>query len=168
MINKSLKGVLLIKKKISHIINLMIYFLITKDLNMILNYIKKYYLKILMIDYILRLCLKKIIIIQYGNWGNLSFLFNPEQKTIGFYNPLLKKIPNSEFDFDNIEKNNTSINNNDESNSVMKIILNYILYFLCIIAFVLIIIYIIKKLYMNRKKRANELKDDYDYLPNFS
>jgi len=97
-----------------------------------------------------------------------KFVFNPEQKTIGFYNPLLKKIPNSEFDFDNIEKNNTSINNNDESNSVMKIILNYILYFLCIIAFVLIIIYIIKKLYMNRKKRANELKDDYDYLPNFS
>ena len=88
-----------------------------------------------------------------------KFVFNPEQKTIGFYNPLLKKIPNSEFefDFDNIEKNNNYINNNDESNSVMKIILNYILYFLCIIAFVLIIIYIIKKLYTNRKKRANEL-----------
>ena len=97
-----------------------------------------------------------------------KFVFNQEQKTIGFYNPLLKKIPNSEFDFDNIEKNNTYINNNDGSNSIMKTVLNYILYFLCILVCILIIFFILKKLYMKRKKRANELKEDYDYLPNIS
>ena len=99
-----------------------------------------------------------------------KFVFNQEQKTIGFYNPLLKKIPNSEFDFDKIENNNnTSINNNDKNNSEMKTIFNYILYFVLILVCIIIIIYILKKLYyMKRKKRANELKEDYDYLPNFS
>ena len=47
----------------------------------------------------------------------------------------------------------------------MKTILNYVLYFLCILVCVLIIIYILKNLYMKRKKRPNELKEDYDYLP---
>ena len=97
-----------------------------------------------------------------------KFVFNQEQKTIGFYNPLLKKIPNSEFDFDNIEKNDTSINNNNESNSTMKTILTYFLYFLCIFVCILIIIYILKNLYMKRKKRANELIENFDYLPNKS
>ena len=97
-----------------------------------------------------------------------KFVFNQEQKTIGFYNPLLKKIPNSNFDLDNIKKNNTYINNNDKSNSTMKTILNYILYFICILVCIFIIFYIFRKLCIKRKIRANELIENFDYLPNKS
>ena len=97
-----------------------------------------------------------------------KFVFNQEQKTIGFYNPLLKKIPNSNFDLDNIKKNNTYINNNDKSNSTMKTILNFIKNFLFILVCIFIIFYIFRKLCIKRKIRANELIENYDYLPNKS
>ena len=97
-----------------------------------------------------------------------KFVFNQEQKTIGFYNPLLKKNPNSKFDFDNIEKNNTYINNNDGSNSTMKNILNFIQKFLFILVCIFIIFYIFRKICIKRKIRANELIENFDYLPNKS
>lgn len=97
-----------------------------------------------------------------------KFVFNQEQKTIGFYNPLLQKIPNSEFDFDSIGKNNTYINNNNRSNSTMKTILNYIKNILFILVCIFIIFYIFRKECMKRKLRANELIENYDYLPNKS
>ena len=97
-----------------------------------------------------------------------KFVFNQEQKTIGFYNPLLKKIPNSEFDFDIIEKNNTYINNNGGNNSTMNSILNFIRNFISILVCLFIIFYIFRKLCIKRKIRANELIENFDYLPNKS
>ena len=99
-----------------------------------------------------------------------KFVFNQEQKTIGFYNPLLEKIPNSEYDFDEIEKkansNNTYINNNNKTQSVFYY---YLIIIILIIAFifilVFIVIYIINQKLFKRKNRANELIDNYDYLP---
>ena len=95
-----------------------------------------------------------------------KFVFNQEQKTIGFYNPLLKKIPNSEFDFDFSENNNTYINNKNESISTMKIVLSFIQKFVFILVCLFIIFYISRKLCMKRKIRASELIENYDYLPN--
>ena len=97
-----------------------------------------------------------------------KFVFNQEQKTIGFYNPLLQKIPNSQFDFDSIEKKNTYINNNNGNNSTMKTILNFIKNFISILVCFFIILYIFRKLCIKRKLRANELIENYDYLPNKS
>lgn len=105
---------------------------------------------------------------QSGIW--YKFVFNIEQKTIGFYNPLLEKIPNSKFDFDNIEKNETNINNkntnvNNKNNKILTFFKNARNIMLIIVSF-FIIIYIIKKILMKRKIRANELLDNYEYLPN--
>ena len=95
-----------------------------------------------------------------------KFVFNIEQKTIGFYNPLLEKIPNSKYDFDNIENsisNNKNINNKNISIlTIFKNVKNIML----IIVSIFIIIYIIKKILMKRKLRANELLDNYEYLSN--
>jgi hypothetical protein len=104
-----------------------------------------------------------------------KFVFNLEQKTIGFYNPLLEKIPNSEYDFDDIEKkvnsNNTEKNNNKDNNNnkTTTSFYFYLIIILSIIAFifilVFIIIYIIIQKLSKRKNRANELMDNYEYLP---
>ena len=77
-----------------------------------------------------------------------KFVFNQEQKSIGFYNPLLNTIPNSEYDLENI-------NNNEINKS------NYIKYksfgfksFLNNLQNIVLIL------------RANELFDNFEYLPN--
>ena len=97
-----------------------------------------------------------------------KFVFNQEQKTIGFYNPLLERISNSEIIFDEkeINSNNTYINNNNFS--ATQVIFNYIKNILFIILSLLIIIYIIRKIFIKRKIRANELVENYDYLTNLN
>ena len=95
------------------------------------------------------------LIIFYNNYNNniwklgepflseYKFVFNIEQKTIGFYNPLLEKIPNSKYDFDKIEKNinnkNTNINNKD--NAILTFFKNMKNIMLIIVS-IFIIIYI--------------------------
>ena len=119
------------------------------------------------------------LIIFYSNYNNniwklgepflseYKFVFNIEQKTIGFYNTLLEKIPNSKYDFDNIEKNeynkNTNINNKD--NTILTFFKNMKNIMLILVS-IFIIIFIIKKLLMKRKLRANELLDNFEYLSN--
>ena len=96
-----------------------------------------------------------------------KFVFNQEQKTIGFYNPLLKKIPNSEYspyNTDQKEKNNN--NSTNDNNYKTESILNNLKNIMFIIVSILIIVYIIKKILNKRKIRANELIENYDYLPN--
>ena len=99
--------------------------------------------------------------------SDYKFVFNQEQKTIGFYNRLIEKVDNSENNFDNIENNVNKKNNyiNHKSytiQSIIKIMTNIML----ILVSIFVILYIIKKILAKRKLRANELLDNYEYLPN--
>ena len=82
-----------------------------------------------------------------------KFMFNPEIKKIGFY-PKFKDINTN---------NNNDINNDNNNNFLSKVpqILIVIAFFILLI---FIVVIILKNLFLKRKKRANELEDDYEYL----
>lgn len=94
--------------------------------------------------------------------SRFKFVFNPDQKTIGFYNPNLPKIDNDIYIRDHIG------NDNDEIYEKEKMInKNYIWYYVTSVAVIIILsiiaFYLAKKLHKARKKRANELDDSFDY-----
>jgi len=89
-----------------------------------------------------------------------KFVFNQEQKTIGFYNPLLKENMNS--DIDNKSKDNEE---KDKTNNKIPIIFIYLTIIMILLACIFIIIYILQKIMVKKKARANELDDNYEYLP---
>ena len=109
---------------------------------------------------------------------NYTFVFNIEQKAIGFYNPLLPKIANSNYDLNSIEeeindnkkkeKDLIDVNDSKHKNNNNKFsqVSNYIKNIMIIIILILILIYILEKFFMKRKLRANELIDNYEYLVN--
>ena len=81
------------------------------------------------------------------------FTFNQDKKLIGFY---INKTINEN------EENN---NNNNNQKSYTGLILLIIGIILLVVEAVIAGVCIYKKCYLNRRKRANELKDDnYDYL----
>lgn len=85
-------------------------------------------------------------------------VFNEDAKAIGFYNSALPKISNEEY-----IKNQ---NNKQESNSDNTASSNIVLYIgigVGIIILVALAYYLGKVLNDKRKKRANELNDDFDY-----
>ena len=95
--------------------------------------------------------------------SKFKFVFNPDQKTIGFYNPNLPKIDNDIYIRDHIG------NDNDEIYEKEKMInKNYIWFYITSIAVIIILsiiaFYLAKKLHKARKKRANELDDSFDYI----
>ena len=87
-----------------------------------------------------------------------NFTFDIENKLIGFYNPNLPKIDN---DQNEDEKNKKNYNNNE---------INYwmIICLVCCIVLIIVLIFVWKKFLKkeNKKKRANELDDDYEYKVN--
>jgi len=87
-----------------------------------------------------------------------KFVFNQEQKTIGFYNPLLKENMNSNID-------NKSKDNEEKDNNKVPIIFIYLTIIMILLACIFIIIYILQKIMVKKKERANELDDNYEYLP---
>ena len=93
---------------------------------------------------------------KFGNifMSKYQLVFNLDSKEIGFYNPKLSKLPNERES--NISKSNGS------PYFVLSIILIIIL---CLIL-VGVGIFIKMKFYPNvlKKKRANELDDDYEYI----
>ena len=95
--------------------------------------------------------------------SKFKFVFNPDQKTIGFYNPNLPKIDNDIYIREHIG------NDNDEIYEKEKMInKNYLWYYVTSIAIIIILsiiaFYLAKKLHKARKKRANELDDSFDYI----
>jgi len=85
-----------------------------------------------------------------------QFVFNFDYKTIGFY-----KFKN--MDYQN-EKNKNETNNNNENKGVNKILL-IILEIIIILLLIIVSFFIGKYLSKQRKKRANELKDeDFEYI----
>jgi hypothetical protein len=94
--------------------------------------------------------------------SKFKFVFNPDQKTIGFYNPLLPKIDNDIYIRDNMGNDNEHIY--DKEKIINK---SYLWYYIGSITIIIILlgiaIYLAKKLHKARKKRANELDDSFDY-----
>jgi len=95
--------------------------------------------------------------------SKFKFVFNPDQKTIGFYNPNLPKIDNDIYIREHIG------NDNDEIYEKEKMInKNYLWYYVTSIAVIIVLsiiaFYLAKKLHKARKKRANELDDSFDYI----
>ena len=86
-----------------------------------------------------------------------QFVFNYDSKTIGIYDqniPIEDKDP---------KKKDEKENNDNNKSGIWKIIIEVI----CIIILVIIAFFVGKKINEQRKKRANELKDDnYDYTAN--
>lgn len=92
-----------------------------------------------------------------------KFVFNQEQKTIGFYNPLLKENINS-----NMDDKGKDSEEKDKNNSKLSVIFNYLKIIMILIVCIFIIIYILRKILVKKKVRANELVENYEYLPNMS
>ena len=93
---------------------------------------------------------------KFGNifMSKYQLVFNLDSKEIGFYNPKLSKLPN--------ENEDNKGNSDGNSYFVLSIIL---IIFLCLIL-IGVGIFIKIKFYPNisKKKRANELDDDYEYV----
>ena len=84
-----------------------------------------------------------------------NLIFNPDSKTIGFYNPNLPIVEE--------EDENSNHKNNTNNNKVIKIII--IIIVLLIIISIGLGFYLGKILYFNKsaKKRFNELEDNFEY-----
>ena len=94
--------------------------------------------------------------------SKFKFVFNPDQKTIGFYNPNLPKIDNDVYIKNQIGNDNEEIY--DKEKSINKSYLwEYIISIAIIIVLFVIAIFLGKKLHKVRKKRPNELEDSFDY-----
>ena len=96
-------------------------------------------------------CLGKILSLKY------KFVFNPEEKQIGFYTKYYRN--------NNGKKNNENLNNKNEYDYMY--IIKICLIILCGLLLVFLGVVFGKTLYgIKRKKRANELIDDnYEYEP---
>ena len=114
-----------------------------------------------------------LIIFEYENenkiWklgepflSKFKFVFNPDQKTIGLYNPNLPKIDNDIYIKDKIGNDNDEIYEK-EKNINHSYLWYYIGSIIIIIILLGIAIYLGKKLHRARKKRPNELDDSFDY-----
>ena len=110
---------------------------------------------------------KDIWILGQTFYKRYTYTINTDARIIGFYNP---NLPIDEDDLIDDEKktNNTKIeqNNKEEnSNNVKRII--FIVLLIVVIVVLLIFAFILgTKMKKDKKKRANELKDDnYEYFP---
>ena len=93
-------------------------------------------------------------------FSHFQITFDQERKIIGFYNPVLPRIKNDDY-LKNKQEQNQVVNNSEHKKTIIYIILISILLILILGA---IAYFLGKKLNENRKKRANELKDeDFEY-----
>ena len=115
-----------------------------------------------------------LIIFEYENknkiWkmgepflSKFKFVFNPDQKTIGFYNPNLPKIDNDLYIKNKIGNDNEEIYEK-EKYSKKNDLWFYIVSISIIIILIGIIIYLGTKLNKVRKKRPNEIDDNFNYF----
>ena len=89
-----------------------------------------------------------------------QLVFNYDSKTIGLY---LSNKKDEEINQDDKNKTNSMINEEKGSSRSIKRTILEILFGICL---VIVAYFIGKKINEQRKKRANELQDDYDYYTN--
>ena len=91
---------------------------------------------------------------------NYQFTFDQERKIVGFYNPIMPRIKNDDY-LKQIEDKNQIVNGSDNKKTIIYVIV------ICIILILILGIagyFLGKKMNENRKRRANELKDeDFEY-----
>lgn len=88
--------------------------------------------------------------------SKFQFVFDQDQKTLGFYNRNLPRIPNSEYKPEEEKENGQNTQLNQGGNKGLLILLIILL----ILVFSALAYYLGKKLNEKRKKKANELTDD--------
>ena len=91
--------------------------------------------------------------------SHYQITFDQDKKLIGFYNPSMPKISNEDY----IKEREKEQNENNQKSDKNKII---IIVVVCVIGAIGLSIgayFLGKKLNEIRKRRANELKDDFDY-----
>ena len=91
--------------------------------------------------------------------SHYQITFDQDKKLIGFYNPSMPKISNEDY----IKEREKEQNENNQKSDKKKII---IIVVVCVIGAIGLSIgayFLGKKLNEIRKRRANELKDDFDY-----
>ena len=86
-----------------------------------------------------------------------KFTFDFDKKIVGFYNSKLEKIPNEEYMNNNLKKKDK------KSSNKLKIGLTITLIIILIGVLVVLAYFLGKKLNEQRKQRANELNEDFDY-----
>ena len=90
-----------------------------------------------------------------------QLVFNYDSKTIGLY---LSNKKDQVINEDGKNKTNSMINEEKRNNRSVKRTILEILFGICL---VIVAYFIGKKINEQRKKRANELQDDYDYYTNY-
>ena len=94
-------------------------------------------------------------------FSHFQFTFDQEKKILGFYNPAMPRIKNTDYLKSIQDEQNKNVNN---SKNKKKIILIIIISIISVLVLAAISYFLGKKLNENRKKRANELKDeDFEY-----
>ena len=94
--------------------------------------------------------------------SHFQLTFDQDKKLIGFYNPAMPKISNEDY-IKEKEKQNNPQNGNNQKNDKKKIIIIVVVSVVAAIGLSIGGYFLGKKLNEIRKKRANELKDDFDY-----
>lgn len=104
----------------------------------------------------------------YGIWklgepffSHFQFTFDQEKKILGFYNPAMPRIKNDDY-LKSIQDEQNKNNNNSSNKKKITIII--IISIISVLVLAAIAYFLGKKLNENRKKRANELRDeDFEY-----
>ena len=93
-------------------------------------------------------------------FSHFQFTFDQEKKILGFYNPAMPRMKNDDYLKSIQDEQNINVNN---SNNKKKIAIIITISVISVLVLAVIAYFLGKKLNENRKKRANELKDDFDY-----
>ena len=137
--------------------------------DLFIKYNSKYYFLIIFKANNINLKIKGVWALGEPFYKKYTFTLNIDEKIIGFYNPNLP-IDKDELQIDNNndDKNNgvnINNNNNNEKQFIVKKVIYIILLIIFIIGLLVFTFYMGMKMKEERKKRANELKDDnYEYL----
>ena len=107
-------------------------------------------------------------LIGYSFLKKYQFVFNEDSRSIGFYNPNLPKEKEID-DEDDQNKNETIIDDDDINNEIdngkISTTTLILIIVLCGIFFIAIGLILGKIIFKNKRKKANELEDNYDYNP---
>ena len=93
-------------------------------------------------------------------FSHFQFTFDQEKKILGFYNPAMPRMKNDDYLKSIQDEQNINVNN---FNNKKKIAIIITISVISVLVLAVIAYFLGKKLNENRKKRANELKDDFDY-----
>ena len=99
--------------------------------------------------------------------SHFQFTFEQDKKIVGFYNPIMPRISNEDYlrekekEKQQTKEKNENLNNSDDKKTIIIIII------ISVISVIILSVagyFVGKKVNEIRKKRANELKDEFEYV----